>query len=73
MLDMKGICASGGSACSTGSSTISHVLKAIGREEILAKGTIRISYGKSNTLDDAEYIVDILKESVAKLRNMIRE
>lgn len=70
MLDMKGICASGGSACSTGSSTTSHVLKAIGLEDSLAKGTIRISYGKSNTLDDAEYVVDVLKESAEILKNI---
>jgi len=70
MLDMKGICVSGGSACTSGNLTPSHVLKAIGLEDNLAKGTIRISYGKANTLEDAKIIVDTLKETVAKLREI---
>ena len=70
MLDMKGICASSGSACTTGTVNPSHVLKAIGLEDKMAKGTLRLTFGKTNTLEDAEYIVDILKEVVEELRNM---
>ena len=70
MLDMKGICASSGSACSTGSIEPSHVLKAIGLPNHIAKGSLRISYGEENTLEDAKYIVDTLKDIVEKLRNM---
>ncbi len=70
MLDMKGICASSGSACTTGTVNPSHVLKAIGLEDKMAKGTLRLTFGKANTLDDAEHIVDILKEAIEELRNM---
>lgn len=70
MLDMKGICASGGSACSTGLSKPSHVLTSIGLNGVRAKSSIRISYGMSNTMEDAEYIVNTLKESISSLRKM---
>jgi len=70
MLDMKGICVSSGSACSSGGLSPSHVLKAIGLEDNLAKGSLRISYGKNNTLEDAKLIVDTLKESIKELRKM---
>ena len=70
MLDMKGVCASSSSACSTGQIAPSHVLKAIGLNDKIAKGTIRISYGNINTMADAEYIVDVLKDSIEKLRKM---
>lgn len=70
MLDMKGICASSGSACTSGMVNTSHVLKAIELDESYAKGTLRISYGEKNTLDEAKVIVDTLKESVEELRNM---
>lgn len=70
MLDMKGICASSGSACSTGSLMTSHVLSAIGLDNILARGSIRLSYGIKNTLDDAKYIVENLKEAINDLRKM---
>lgn len=70
MLDMKGICASSGSACTSGMFNTSHVLKAIELDESYAKGTLRISYGEKNTLDEAKVIVDTLKESVEELRNM---
>lgn len=70
MLDMKGICASSGSACTSVMFNTSHVLKAIELDESYAKGTLRISYGEKNTLDEAKVIVDTLKESVEELRNM---
>lgn len=55
-LDLMGICISTGSACNGSSTEISHVLKAIGQEESLARGTIRISLGKNNTEDDVKSI-----------------
>ncbi len=70
MLDMKGICASSSSACTSSSLSLSHVLKAINVSDNLAKGILRLSYGKTNTLDDAKIVVDILKESVEELRKM---
>ena len=70
MLDMKGICASSGSACTSGTLDPSHVLKAIGLEDSMAKGSLRLSYGKVNSIEDAETIVKRLKEVVDKLRNM---
>lgn len=68
MLDMKSIAVSSGSACTTGVSTPSHVLKAIGLSDDMAKSTIRITYGECNTVSDADYIVECIKEAVAKLR-----
>ncbi len=57
-LDLNGICVSTGSACDSKNTQISHVLKAINLPVEYAKGTIRISFGKFNTLADAEYIAD---------------
>lgn len=59
-LDLKGICVSTGSACDSQNTQISHVLKAIGLEEGYALGTIRISLGRYNTFDEADYIGDTL-------------
>lgn len=61
-MDLMGICVSTGSACNSKDTEISHVLKAIGLEEKLARGTIRISLGKNNTLEDVEKIVSALKK-----------
>ena len=69
-LDMKGICASSGSACSTGSLNPSHVLVAIGLPHEIAHGALRITFGDENTKDDVDYLVDNLVEIVGKLRNM---
>ncbi len=55
-LDLMGICVSTGSACDSKETQISHVLKAIGLDEIYAKGTIRVSFGKDNTVEEAEKI-----------------
>ena len=55
---MRGISISTGSACDSMNTNISHVLEAIGLEKSYAKGTIRISLGKNNTIEDANYIVD---------------
>ena len=59
-LDLKGICVSTGAACDTVSTQISHVLKAIGLPESYARGTVRISLGKSNTAEEAEAIARAL-------------
>ena len=67
---MKGICASSGSACSTGSLNPSHVLMAIGLPHEIAHGSLRITFGDENTKDDVDYLVNNLVEIVEKLRNM---
>lgn len=67
-LDEKGICASSGSACSTGNPNPSHVLKAIGLSDELANGALRTSFGEDNTKEDIDYLVDNLKESITRLR-----
>ena len=68
MLDMNGICASSGSACSAGSIDPSHVLLAIGRSKDEAKGALRLSIDKDLTREDADYVIDALKAAVARLR-----
>ena len=70
MLDMKNIEASSGSACTSGSLDPSHVLLAIGLKHEIAHGSLRLSYGDCNTIDDADYIVDSLKEIVSRLREI---
>ncbi len=67
-LDAKGICASSGSACSTGSPNPSHVLLAIGLNEKLANGALRTTFGEENTKEDIDYLVDNLENIVKKLR-----
>lgn len=69
-LDLKGICASSGSACTSGSLDPSHVLLAIGLPHEIAHGSLRISIGKYNTKDEIDYLIDSLVEIVNKLRNM---
>lgn len=69
-LDLKGICASSGSACSTGSLNPSHVLMAIGLPHEIAHGSLRTTFGDENTKEDVDYLVDSLVEIVAKLRDM---
>lgn len=60
-LDEMGICASGGSACSSGDNSPSHVLTAIGLPSELAKGAIRFTFGDFNTKDDIDYLIEMLK------------
>ena len=72
-LDEKRICASAGSACSTGNANPSHVLTAIGLEEKVAKGALRVTFGDENTKQDVDYLVDSLVKIVEKLRNMSSE
>lgn len=70
MLDMKGIKASSGSACTSGSLDPSHVLLAIGLPHEIAHGSLRLSFGEANTEEDVDYLVDCLDEIITKLRNM---
>ncbi len=69
-LDMKGISASSGSACTSGSLDPSHVLLAIGLKHEEAHGSLRVSFGEDNTMEDVNYIADSLKEIVERLRMM---
>ncbi|MCC8195285.1 MAG: aminotransferase class V-fold PLP-dependent enzyme [Ruminococcus sp.] len=68
LLDMKGICVSSGSACTTGDTEPSHVLKAIGMTDEWAKGALRITFSEDNTVEDVDYIVEMITEIVEKLR-----
>jgi cysteine desulfurase len=68
MLDMAGICASVGSACSSGSKSPSHVLNAIGLPDEVAYGTLRMTLSEQNTFEELDYVVDTLKEQVKELR-----
>lgn len=69
-LDLKGICASSGSACTSGSLDPSHVLLAIGLPHEIAHGSLRISIGKYNTKEEIDYVVENLVEVVSRLREM---
>ena len=63
-LDEYGICAAAGSACSTSNSMPSHVLTAIGLEKELIDGTLRLSFGRDNTKEDIDYLIDRLKDII---------
>lgn len=67
-LDLKGLAASSGSACASGSVNPSHVLLALGLPYKLAHGSLRLSLGKYNTSDEAEMIIRIVSDTVAELR-----
>lgn len=68
LLDDKGICASSGSACTSGSLDPSHVLLAIGRVHDVAHGSLRLSIGEETTEEDVAYIIRSVKEVVEYLR-----
>ncbi|MGN1225508.1 MAG: cysteine desulfurase family protein [Ruminococcus sp.] len=70
LLDQKGICASSGSACTSGSLDPSHVLLAIGRPHEIAHGSLRLSLGEENTMAEVEYMLEAIPEVVSYLRNM---
>ncbi len=70
MLDMAGICASSGSACTSGSLDPSHVLLAIGLPHEIAHGSLRMTLGEETTKEDMDYVVEKIKEIVEKLRIM---
>lgn len=70
MLDMAGVCASSGSACTSGSLDPSHVLLAIGLPHEIAHGSLRLTLGYENTKEDMDYVIDKLKGIVERLRSM---
>ena len=70
MLDMEGICASSGSACTSGSLDPSHVLLAIGLPHEIAHGSLRLTLSDETTKEDIDFTVDKIKEIVKKLRAM---
>lgn len=67
-LDMKGICASSGSACTSGSTAPSHVLVAIGLDGDIAQSSLRVTFGEENTKEDVDFLVNALIEITNKLR-----
>lgn len=69
-LDVKGVGASSGSACTSDSLRPSHVLTAMGIDHATAQGTLRFSLGRSNIEEDIDYVVEILPEIVERLRRM---
>ena len=70
LLDMKGVCGSSGSACTSGSLDPSHVLLAIGRVHDVAHGSLRLSLSHYNTEEEIDYILEAVPEVVQLLRNM---
>lgn len=70
LLDMRGICASGGSACTTGALDPSHVLLAVGLSPELARSAIRLTLGEENTKEEVDTVADELVRIVGKLREM---
>lgn len=70
MLDMNGVCASSGSACTSGSSEPSHVLLAMGVPKELAQGSLRLTFGDDATAEDIDRIIGAVKSSAERLRSM---
>ena len=69
-LDLQGVAVSTGSACSSGSLEPSPVIRALGGDDELARGAIRFSFGKDNTSDDLEYVLEVLPKAVENLRRL---
>ncbi|HUQ31447.1 MAG TPA: cysteine desulfurase family protein [Pyrinomonadaceae bacterium] len=69
-LDLQGVAVSTGSACSSGSLEPSPVIRAIGRDDELARGSIRFSFGKDNSIEDVEYVLEVLPRAVENLRRL---
>ena len=70
MLDMNGICASSGSACTSGSLDPSHVLLSLGQPHEVAHGSLRLSIGEYNTMEEIDHIIEVVPRVVQYLRNM---
>ena len=70
LLEQKGICASSGSACTSGSLDPSHVLLAMGLPHEIAHGSLRLTLSEENTMEEVDFVVDQLKIIVERLRNM---
>lgn len=73
MLDMDGICASGGSACASGSLDPSHVLLALGLPDDIARGSLRLTLGAQTTREDIDYAIERIKANVGRIRSMSPE
>ena len=69
-LDLQGVAVSTGSACSSGTLEPSPVIQALGRNDELARGAIRFSFGKDNTAEDVDYVLEVLARVVEKLRQL---
>ena len=69
-LDLQGVAVSTGSACSSGTLEPSPVIQALGRNDELARGAIRFSFGKDNTAEDVDYVLDVLPRVVDRLRQL---
>jgi cysteine desulfurase len=69
-LDMQGVAVSTGSACSSGSLEPSPVIRAIGRNDELARGSIRFSFGQDNTEEDVDYVLEVLPRAINNLRRL---
>lgn len=73
LLDQAGICASSGSACSSGSLEPSHVLMALGLDADAANGSVRFTVGLSTTVEDVDYVLEVLPPMIARLRSVSPE
>ena len=69
-LDLQGVAVSTGSACSSGTLEPSPVIRALGHNDELARGSIRFSFGKDNSDEDVDYVVEVLVAAVARLREL---
>ena len=69
-LDIEGVAASSGSACTSGSLEASHVLLAIGLPPEIAHGSLRLTLGKDNTEEEIDYVVDALPKIIERLRSV---
>jgi cysteine desulfurase len=69
-LDMHGVAVSTGSACSSGSLEPSPVIRALGRTDEMARGSMRFSFGKDNTREDLEHVLQVLPRAVDNLRRL---
>ncbi|HEX8887681.1 MAG TPA: cysteine desulfurase family protein [Pyrinomonadaceae bacterium] len=69
-LDLQGVAVSTGSACSSGSLEPSPVILALGRNDELARGSIRFSFGKDNSIEDVDYVLEVLPRAVENLRRL---
>jgi cysteine desulfurase len=69
-LDLAGVAASSGSACTSGSLEPSHVLTAMGIPEDLARGSMRLTVGKDNTMEQMDYVIDVLPDIVTRIRGL---